>query len=132
MQITMLKSKIHRASVTQAEVDYVGSITVDEELLEAAGIYEYEKVQVADVNNGNRLETYTIAGERGSGVICLNGAAAKLADVGDKVIIMAYAEMSADEIKENPPKVVFVDGENKITKISSYEKHGRLFEENNK
>ncbi len=128
MQITMLKSKIHRATVTQAEVDYVGSITIDEELLEAAGIYEYEKVQVADVNNGNRLETYTIAGERGSGVICLNGAAAKLANVGDKVIIMAYAEMCADEIKENPPKVVFVDAENKITKISSYEKHGQLFE----
>ncbi len=128
MQITMLKSKIHRATVTQAEVDYVGSITIDEELLEAAGIYEYEKVQVADVNNGNRLETYTIAGERGSGVICLNGAAAKLANVGDKVIIMAYAGMCADEIKENPPKVVFVDAENKITKISSYEKHGQLFE----
>ena len=128
MQITMLKSKIHRAAVTQAEVDYVGSITIDEELLKAAGIYEYEKVQVADVNNGNRLETYTIAGERGSGVICLNGAAAKLANVGDKVIIMAYAEMCADEIKENPPKVVFVDAENKITKISSYEKHGQLFE----
>ena len=128
MQITMLKSKIHRAAVTQAEVDYVGSITIDEELLEAAGIYEYEKVQVADVNNGNRLETYTIAGERGSGVVCLNGAAAKLANVGDKVIIMAYAEMRTDEIKENPPKVVFVDAENKITKISSYEKHGQLFE----
>ncbi len=128
MQITMLKSKIHRATVTQAEVDYVGSITIDEELLEAAGIYEYEKVQVADVNNGNRLETYTIAGERGSGVVCLNGAAAKLANVGDKVIIMAYAEMCADEIKKNPPKVVFVDAENKITKISSYEKHGQLFE----
>ena len=128
MQITMLKSKIHRATVTQAEVDYVGSITIDEELLEAAGIYEYEKVQVADINNGNRLETYTIAGERGSGVICLNGAAAKLANVGDKVIIMAYAEMCADEIKKNPPKVVFVDAENKITKISSYEKHGQLFE----
>ena len=128
MQITMLKSKIHRATVTQAEVDYVGSITIDEELLEAAGIYEYEKVQVADVNNGNRLETYTIAGERGSGVVCLNGAAAKLANVGDKVIIMAYAEMCADEIKKNPPKVVFVDAENKITKISSYEKQGQLFE----
>ena len=83
---------------------------------------------MADVNNGNRLETYTIAGERGSGVVCLNGAAAKLANVGDKVIIMAYAEMCADEIKKNPPKVVFVDAENKITKISSYEKHGQLFE----
>lgn len=129
MQITMLKSKIHRAAVTQAEPDYIGSITVDEELLEAAGIYEYEKVQVADVDNGNRLETYTIAGERGSGVICLNGAAAKLVNTGDKVIIMAYAEMTPEEIKNNPPKVVFVDESNKITRVSRYEKCGRLFTE---
>ncbi len=129
MQITMLKSKIHRASVTQAEPDYIGSITVDEELLEAAGIYEYEKVQVADVDNGNRLETYTIAGKRGSGVICLNGAAAKLVNTGDKVIIMAYAEMTPEEIKNNPPKVVFVDESNKITRVSRYEKCGRLFTE---
>lgn len=129
MQITMLKSKIHRAAVTQAEPDYIGSITVDEELLEAAGIYEYEKVQVADVDNGNRLETYTIAGKRGSGVICLNGAAAKLVNTGDKVIIMAYAEMTPEEIKNNPPKVVFVDQSNKITRVSRYEKCGRLFTE---
>lgn len=129
MQITMLKSKIHRASVTQAEPDYIGSITVDEELLEAAGIYEYEKVQVADVDNGNRLETYTIAGKRGSGVICLNGAAAKLVNTGDKVIIMAYAEMTPEEVKNNPPKVVFVDESNKITRVSRYEKCGRLFTE---
>ena len=129
MQITMLKSKIHRASVTQAEPDYIGSITVDEELLEAAGIYEYEKVQVADVDNGNRLETYTIAGKRGSGVICLNGAAAKLVNTGDKVIIMAYAEMTPEEIKNNPPKVVFVDESNKITRVSRYEKCGLLFTE---
>ncbi len=129
MQITILKSKIHRAAVTQAEPDYIGSITVDEELLEAAGIYEYEKVQVADVDNGNRLETYTIAGKRGSGVICLNGAAAKLVNTGDKVIIMAYAEMMPEEIKNNPPKVVFVDESNKITRVSRYEKCGRLFTE---
>lgn len=128
MQITLLKSKIHRAVVTQAEPDYIGSITVDEELLEAAGIYEYEKVQVADVDNGNRLETYTIAGERGSGVICLNGAAAKCVETGDKVIIMAYAQMSPEEAEKNPPKVVFVDEKNKITKVASYEKHGRFFE----
>lgn len=128
MQIAMLKSKIHRATVTQAEVDYVGSITIDEALLEAAGIYEYEKVQVADVNNGNRLETYTIAGERGSGVICLNGAAAKLVNVGDKVIIMSYAQMSEEEISKNPPKVVFVDKKNAVSKISHYEKHGELFQ----
>lgn len=129
MQITMLKSKIHRAVVTQAELNYVGSITIDEELLEAAGIYEYEKVQVADINNGNRFETYTIAGERGSGVICLNGAAARCVNKGDKVIIMAYAQMQAEEIKDNPPKVVFVDENNKITRISNYEKHGKLFDD---
>lgn len=128
MLVTMLKSKIHRATVTQAELDYVGSITVDEELLDAAGIYEYEKVQVVDIDNGNRFETYTIAGKRGSGVICLNGAAARCVTKGDKVIIMAYAQMEQSEIKENPPKVVFVDGENKISKITAYEKHGALSE----
>lgn len=126
MLITMLKSKIHRAVVTQTELDYVGSITVDENLLEAAGIFEYEKVQVVDIDNGNRFETYTIAGERGSGVICLNGAAAHCSDVGNKVIIMAYAQTEPENAKENPPKVVFVDGENKIKKITSYEKHGLL------
>ena len=85
----MLKGKIHRATVVQAELDYVGSITVDEELLEAAGILEYEKVQIVDVNNGSRFETYTICGERGSGMICLNGAAARCVSTGDKIIIMA-------------------------------------------
>ena len=91
MTISMLKGKIHRATVTQAELDYVGSITVDIQLLEDAGIFEYEKVQIVDVNNGARFETYTIAGERGSGVICLNGAAARMVQTNDKVIIMAYA-----------------------------------------
>lgn len=89
MTISMLKGKIHRATVTQAELDYVGSITVDIQLLEDAGIFEYEKVQIVDVNNGARFETYTIAGERGSGVICLNGAAARMVQTNDKVIIMA-------------------------------------------
>ena len=92
MMLNMLKGKIHRATVVQAEVDYVGSITIDEDLMDAAGILEYEKVQVADVNNGSRLETYVIAGERGSGMICLNGAAARFVSVGDKVIIMCYAQ----------------------------------------
>ena len=128
MQITMLKSKIHRATVTQSELNYVGSITIDEELMEASGIFEYEKVQIADVDNGNRFETYVIAGEIGSGVICLNGAAARCVKTGDKVIIMSYALMSPEEVKNNPPKVVFVDDENKITKVSHYEKHGQLFE----
>ena len=127
MTIEMLKSKIHRATVVQAELNYVGSITVDAALLEAAGICEYEKVQVVDVNNGNRLETYTIAGERGSGMICLNGAAARCVSVGDKVIIMSYASMTPEEAKEFSPKVVFVDEDNKVDKITNYEKHGVLF-----
>ena len=126
MKITMLKSKIHRATVKQAELDYVGSITVDEELLEAAGILEYEKVAVVDVTNGARLETYTIAGERGSGMICLNGAAAKLIKKGDIVIIMAYADMTPEEAKsdEYSPRVVYVEENNKIAKVSRYARHG--------
>lgn len=122
----MLKGKIHRATVTQAELDYVGSITVDEELLEASGIYEYEKVQIVDINNGSRFETYTIAGERGSGLICLNGAAARQVQTGDKIIIMAYAVMDEKEVKDNPPRVVFVDDDNKIVRTTRYEKHGLL------
>ena len=125
----MLKGKIHRATVVQAELDYVGSITIDEELMEAAGIYEYEQVQIVDINNGARFETYVIAGEAGSGMICLNGAAARMVSVGDKIIIMCYAGMSPEEIKENPPKVVFVDDKNKIKRITRYEKHGRLTDE---
>ena len=128
MQINMLKSKIHRATVVQSELDYVGSITVDEDLMDASGIYEYEKVQIADVNNGNRCETYVIAGERGSGMICLNGAAAHMVSLGDKIIIMSYAQMEPSEIKDNKPKVVFVDDENKITRVTNYEKHGKLFD----
>ena len=128
MQINMLKSKIHRATVVQSELDYVGSITVDEDLMDASGIYEYEKVQIADVNNGNRLETYVIAGERGSGMICLNGAAVHMVSLGDKIIIMSYAQMEPSEIKNNKPKVVFVDDENKITRVTNYEKHGKLFD----
>ena len=126
MNFTMLKGKIHRATVVQAELDYVGSITVDEDLLDAAGIYEYEKVQIDDVNNGNRFETYTIAGERGSGMICLNGAAARCVRTGDKVIIMCYCQMTQEERKSNPPKVVFVDENNKISRVTRYEKHGKL------
>ena len=98
MTIEMLKGKIHRATVVQAELDYVGSITVDEELLEAAGILEYEKVQIVDVNNGSRFETYTICGERGSGMICLNGAAARCVSTGDKIIIMADADVDGAHI----------------------------------
>ena len=97
MTITMLKAKIHRATVTQAELDYVGSITVDMDLLEQAGILEYEKVQIVDVNNGSRFETYTIAGERGSGVMCLNGAAARMVQTVYKIILMAYAQVTTEE-----------------------------------
>ena len=126
MTITMLKGKIHRAVVKQAELNYVGSITVDPELMEAANIYEYEKVQIVDINNGSRFETYTIAGERGSGMICLNGAAARCVSVRDKIILMAYAQMTPEEAKAHKPTVVFVDEENKPERISNYEAHGRL------
>ncbi len=126
MLLTMLKSKIHRAVVTQAELDYVGSITIDEQLMEAAGIQEYERVQVVDVNNGQRLETYAIAGERNSGVVCLNGAAARLVQPGDMVIIMAYALMQPEEVRAFRPKVVFVDSLNRVVRVADYEKHGSL------
>lgn len=126
MELRMLKGKIHRATVVQAELDYVGSITVDEDLLDAAGILEYEEVQIVDINNGSRFTTYTIAGERRSGMICLNGAAARCVSTGDKIIIMSYANMTPDEAKENPPRVVFVDDENKVSRLTRYEKHGRL------
>ncbi|MGN0334427.1 MAG: aspartate 1-decarboxylase [Lachnospiraceae bacterium] len=126
MTVEMLKSKIHRAVVKQAELDYVGSITVDEELLDAAGILEYEKVQIVDINNGSRFETYTICGEPGSGMICLNGAAARCVSTGDKIIIMAYGSYEPQEAKTHKPSVVFVDENNKISRITSYEKHGLL------
>ena len=126
MTIKMLKAKIHRAPVTQAELDYVGSITVDMDLLEQAGILEYEKVQIVDVNNGSRFETYTIAGERGSGVMCLNGAAARMVQTGDKIILMAYAQVTPEEASELRPTVLFVDEKNKVTKVTNYEKHGEI------
>lgn len=129
MNITMLKAKIHRATVVQAELDYVGSITVDEELLERSGILEYEKVQIVDINNGNRFETYTIAGERGSGMICLNGAAARCVSEGDHIIIMSYADVTPEEAKTHKPKVVFVDDNNGIARVTHYEKAGALYDE---
>jgi len=126
MTITMLKGKIHRAAVVQAELNYVGSITVDEALMEAAGIFEYEKVQIVDIDNGKRFETYVIAGERNSGMICLNGAAARMVQVGDKVILMAYADMTPEEAKTHAPKVVFVNEKNQVQRVTCYEKHGLL------
>ncbi len=127
MTIEMLKGKIHRATVVQAELNYVGSITVDQDLLDASGILEYEKVQIVDIDNGSRFETYTIAGERGSGMICLNGAAARCVSTGDKIIIMSYAQMTPQEIQNDyHPTVVFVDEKNKISRVTTYEKHGLL------
>src|SRR6266571_4337049 len=112
---TMCKGKIHQATVTQADLNYVGSITIDQDLLDAANIYPYEKVQVVNINSGSRLETYTIAGARGSGVICLNGAAARLNAVGDLVIIISYAQFDEQEIRTLVPHLVFVDEENRLT-----------------
>ena len=126
MTITMLKGKIHRAVVTEAALNYVGSITIDAKLMEAAGILEYEKVQVADIENGARFETYVIEGEAGSGMICLNGAAARQVQVGDRIIIMAYAPMTPEEAKEVKPQVVFVDEGNQMQRVAQYEKHGEL------
>lgn len=109
MYIQVLKSKIHRVSVTEACLDYIGSITIDEDLLDAAGILPGERVYIVDNNNGARLDTYTIAGERGSGVICLNGAAARMVQPGDVVIIMSYATMTPEEARTFKPKVIFPD-----------------------
>ena len=121
MILTTLKGKIHRATVTQAELNYMGSITIDKTLMEASGIIENEKVQIVNNNNGARLETYVIPGKRDSGIICLNGAAARLVQPGDQVIIIAYAQMEEKEAKEHKPKVVFVNDDNSIKEITNYE-----------
>jgi aspartate 1-decarboxylase len=113
----MLKSKIHRATVTEADLNYVGSITLDPELLEAADILEYEQVQVLDVDNGNRLTTYALAGERGSGGCCINGAAARLVHPGDLVLVLTYADYSEEEARRMQPIVVHVDERNRIKRI---------------
>ncbi|MDY2960633.1 MAG: aspartate 1-decarboxylase [Hornefia sp.] len=126
MNLEMLYGKIHRATITQADLNYVGSITIDEALMAASGIHEYQKVQIVDIDNGSRFETYVIAGEKNSGIICLNGAAARCVCVGDKVIIMAYGTCSESEISAHKPVVVFVDDENRISRITNYEKHGLL------
>ena len=114
MIIEVLKSKIHRVKVTQAELNYVGSITIDEDLIEAANIIPNEKVQIVNNNNGARFETYVIKGERGSGTVCLNGATARLAQVGDIVIIMSYASMDMDEARKYEPILIFPDTDNKL------------------
>lgn len=114
MTISMFKAKLHRLRVTQADLYYEGSITVDQELLDAAGILPYEKVQVVNVNNGNRLETYTIPGEPGERTVCLNGPAARLAATGDQVIVISYAELTPSEARQHHPRVVLVDEDNNV------------------
>lgn len=114
MRIEVLKSKIHRVKITQAELHYVGSITIDEALMEAANLIEGEKVQIVNINNGERLETYVIRGERNSGTVCLNGPAARKAAVGDMVIVISYASMEWEEAKKFKPTLVFPDPDNKL------------------
>lgn len=124
MLYTVFHGKIHRATVTEANLEYMGSVTIDSDLMQKAGILEGERVQIVDNNNGNRLETYTIAGPAGSGIICLNGAAARKVTVGDKVIIIAYAQMTKEEAEKSVPKVVMVDDNNKAIKNLGKEMHG--------
>lgn len=121
MLLNMLKCKIHRATVTQAELNYMGSITIDKTLMEASGIIENEKVQIVNNNNGARFETYVIPGKRDSGTICLNGAAARLVQVGDEIIIICYAQIEDQEAKDYKPTVVFVNKDNTISNITNYE-----------
>jgi aspartate 1-decarboxylase len=114
MQIQVLKSKIHRVKVTQADLNYIGSVTIDLNLMEASGLIEHEKVQVVNVNNGERLETYVIKGKRGSGTICLNGPAARKVELGDIVIILSYALMDYEEAKKFKPSIIFPNEKNKL------------------
>jgi len=121
-----MKSKIHRAVVTEANLNYVGSITIDEDLMDAADIVENEKVQIVDNNNGNRFETYVIPGKRATGTICLNGAAARLVQPGDVIIIISYGIFDKNEAKAHIPRLVFVDDKNKIVNIRDKENHGEV------
>lgn len=115
MRIDVLKSKIHRAKITQAELHYVGSISIDEDLMDAANLIEGEKVTIVNVNNGERLETYVIKGERGSGTVCLNGPAARKAQVGDMVIIFSYASMKFEKARKFKPAIIFPTPDNKLS-----------------
>ncbi|KNZ41513.1 aspartate 1-decarboxylase [Acetobacterium bakii] len=126
MYITLFKSKLHRGTITEANINYVGSITIDCELLEKSDILPGERVQVVNVNNGERFETYTIEGERGTGIICVNGAAARLVQIGDQVIIISYAMMEKKEAPRFKPKVLILDDGNKILKIKDKEEHGHI------
>jgi aspartate 1-decarboxylase len=126
MYRTVFKSKLHRATVTEANLNYVGSVTIDEDLLDAADIFVNENVQIVNNNNGARLETYAIPGPRGSGVICLNGAAARLVQPGDKVIIITYAVVDDKEARAFKPTVVFLDDANRVAAVKAEEKHGEI------
>jgi aspartate 1-decarboxylase len=124
MLFNMFKGKLHRATVTQADINYVGSITIDSALMEKSGILPGEKVQIVNLNNGERFETYTIKGEPDSGIICINGAAARLVQVGDKVIIIAYALMDENEAKTFQPNVLVLDEKNRVVRVKHEELHG--------
>ncbi len=128
MFLNIMKSKIHRAKVTEANLNYVGSITIDEDLMDIADLIKNEKVQIVNNNNGNRFETYVIPGERGSGMICLNGAAARLVHPGDIIIIISYGLFERNEAKLFNPKIVFVDENNKVVEIKDKEQHGEINE----
>jgi aspartate 1-decarboxylase len=126
MRRTMMKSKLHRATVTEANLDYVGSVTIDRDLMDAADLLVNEQVHIVDNHNGARLETYVLEGERGSGVICLNGAAARLVQPGDTVIIISYADLEDAEARAWEPTVVFVDGDNRAVEVEASETHGSI------
>jgi aspartate 1-decarboxylase len=127
MMLHLLKAKIHRVTVTACEADYVGSVTIDEDLMEAAGLVEYERILAVDLANGSRFETYCIPGPRGSGVVCVNGAAARLAMPGDLLIVMAFCLIGEGEAASWRPRVVFVDAKNAVLRVESGERSGERF-----
>ena len=127
MKVTMFKSKLHQMVVTEANLMYEGSITIDQDLLDQAQLLPYEKVQVLNITNGQRLETYTIPGERGSRVCCLNGAAARLTQIGDRIIVIAYAEMTPEEAQAHKPRVIVVDDQNNPKTVMDYSQHATTY-----
>ena len=127
MKVTMFKSKLHQMVVTEANLMYEGSITIDQDLLDQAQLLPYEKVQVLNITNGQRLETYTIPGERGSRVCCLNGAAARLTQIGDRIIVIAYAEMTLEEAQAHKPRVIVVDDQNNPKTVTDYSQHATTY-----
>ncbi|HPI19793.1 MAG TPA: aspartate 1-decarboxylase [Candidatus Kapabacteria bacterium] len=128
MFLTLLKSKIHRATITEANLEYEGSFTIDEDIMDEAGILPYEKVAIVNINNGERLETYVIPGERGKRTFCLNGAAARKGAPGDRVIIISYAQFTPDEVKQHKPVIILVDRHNNIIKKTDCIEPNQLFE----